>query len=101
MWVGMLFVCPQETAPRWCMQQPLGRRLLKTIRMIILIFFLQCRETFQSSLSTGSAASVVESHSCARRVTPPLTSLVVQRKHIFCARSGAEDEHVSIVMVME
>ena len=31
-------------------------KITKTIRMIILIFFLQCRETFQSSLSTGSAA---------------------------------------------
>ena len=31
-------------------------KITKTIRMIILIFFLQCRENFQSSLSTGSAA---------------------------------------------
>ena len=32
-------------------------KITKTIRMIILIFFLQCRETFQSSLSTGSEAT--------------------------------------------
>ena len=31
-------------------------KITKTIRMIILIFFFQCRENFQSSLSTGSAA---------------------------------------------
>ena len=29
--------------------------ITRTIRMIILIFFPQCRENFQSSLSTGSA----------------------------------------------
>ena len=38
---------------------------------------------------------------CTRRVTQPLTSLIVQRKRTFCARFGAEYEHVSIVVVME
>ena len=86
-------------------------KITRTIRIIILIFSPECCENFQSFLSTGVAAtgaepeypvaSVVQSHSCARRVTPPLTSLIVQRKHIFCAKSGAEDEHVSIVKVME
>ena len=36
-----------------------------------------------------------------RRVALPLTSLIVQRKRTFCARSGAEDERVSIVVVIE
>ena len=46
--------------------------ITRTIRMIILIFFPQCRENFQSSLSTGSAPpALTEANSPAGGLARP------------------------------
>ena len=72
-WVGTLFGCSQGDGASLVQATAAMPKITKTTRMTILIFFLQCCENFQSSLSTGSAATGADGDELPGRM-PGLTS---------------------------